>query len=146
MFDYAYIGKKNGKDLSQWNAWTRNTRFGDVVVKPEWEGGVTLVNSTIDSAAKIATIYFKRPLIAPYAQTMDLQGPYSYLVYLSFGEFKNGFNTYTTHVDGDKEDFSDKPLFVDFLVPMDYETFSGAIMAKSLTVVSLVTSILILNM
>ena len=71
-FDYAYIGKKNGKDLSSWNAWTRNTRFGDVLVKPAYEGGITVVNSTISNTTKTATIYFKRPLIAPYAQTMDL--------------------------------------------------------------------------
>ena len=136
------MGKKNGKDLSVWNAWTRNTRFGDIVVKPFWEGGITLVNSTIDVSGKTAQIYFKRPLIAPYEQTMDLQAAYTYKIYLSMGEFPNGFNTYTDHIDGDKETDSDKPIFLDFNIPMDFETFSGAI-RNGLTIVTLASAFLI---
>ena len=58
------------------------------------------------------------------------------------GEFRNGYNTYTTHVDGDKDPNSDKPLFLDFTIPADFTVFSGAI-RKGLTIVTLGTAVLI---
>ena len=73
---------------------------------------------------------------------MDLQAAYSYKLYLSWGEFKNGYNTYVDHVVGDKDASSDKPLFLNWNIPMDFETFSGSI-RNALTIGTLTTALLI---
>lgn len=49
QFSTALVGKKNGRDLQNWDNWTRNYKFGDQVVQNPWESGITIINSTIDA-------------------------------------------------------------------------------------------------